>query len=268
MSLLKYVGGKSRLAKTIVPRIPEHSCYCEVFAGAAWILFKKEESKVEIINDINSELVTLYRVVKNHLDEFVRYFRWILVSREEFERFKAQGPEDLTDIQRAVRCYYLIRAGYDGSLVNPRFLITPRSRPQFNLLRIEENLTEAHLRLSRVYIENKPYADFIARYDNPHTFFYVDPPYFNYENCYGAGIFFRDDFRKLRDILKGVQGKFMMSINDVPEIRELFKDFNIEEVSTNYTLSGKWKAARELLVTNYVPVLNDEARFDVDGGGK
>ena len=83
-SFLSWVGGKSLLANKIIPKIPEHTCYCEVFAGAAWLLFKKEESKTEIINDINSDLVTLYRVVKHHLDEFVRYLRWILVARDEF----------------------------------------------------------------------------------------------------------------------------------------------------------------------------------------
>ncbi len=81
-SFLSWLGGKSLLADKIVPLMPPHHCYVEVFAGAAWLLFKKPESRVEVINDINLDLVTLYRVVKNHLDEFVRYLRWILVSRE------------------------------------------------------------------------------------------------------------------------------------------------------------------------------------------
>jgi DNA adenine methylase len=104
-SFLSYLGGKSRLTDQIIKRIPEHECYVEVFCGASWLLFRKEESKTEIINDINSDLVTLYRVVKHHLDEFVRYFRWIIVSREEFERFRNTPPAVLTDIQRAARFY-------------------------------------------------------------------------------------------------------------------------------------------------------------------
>jgi DNA adenine methylase len=83
---LSWVGGKSRLAERIIPLIPDHACYCEVFAGAAWLLFKKPESKSEVINDINVDLVTLYRVVQHHLEEFVRYFRWALVARDEFQR--------------------------------------------------------------------------------------------------------------------------------------------------------------------------------------
>ncbi|MHB8110704.1 MAG: DNA adenine methylase [Syntrophorhabdaceae bacterium] len=67
------------------------------------VVFKKKESQVELINDINKQLVTLYRVIKNHLEEFIRYLKWILVARDEFSRFKIENPETLTDIQRAVR---------------------------------------------------------------------------------------------------------------------------------------------------------------------
>ena len=88
-SLLAWQGGKSRLAYAIVERMPEHTTYCEVFAGAAWMLFSKAPSKAEIINDINRELVTLYRCVQHHLPALVEQFRWLLVAREEFDRFMA-----------------------------------------------------------------------------------------------------------------------------------------------------------------------------------
>lgn len=253
-SFLSYFGGKSLLAGKLVPKFPEHTCYCEVFAGAAWILFNKEESKVEIINDINTNLVTLYRVVKHHLEEFIRYFKWILVSRDEFERFKAENPETLTDIQRAVRFYYLLRNSYASRIPNPAFSTKTTRHANLNLLRIEEELSAAHLRLSRVYIENLHYGEVLKRYDKPHTFFYLDPPYFNHEKDYGKGIFRREDFDNLAMLLKGLQGKFMMSINDTKEIRNTFKGFSIEEVTTTYNTGapGK-KRVTELLVMNYMP---------------
>ena len=252
-SILNYMGGKSLLTRKIIPLVPPHECYCEVFAGAAWLLFRKEESKVEIINDINSDLVTLYRVIKLHLDEFIRYLRWLLVSRDEFTRFKKEAPEALTDIQRAVRFYYLLKNGYGGRLYKPSFSIAASKPSGFNLLRIEEDLSAAHLRLCRVYIENKPYEQIIPRYDRPGTFFYVDPPYFNCEGYYGPDIFSRDDFSRLASLLKAIQGKFIMSINDVPEIRALFKGFRIEEVSTTYSMPGAQakKKVTELLIMNY-----------------
>ena len=252
-SFLAYMGGKSLLAKKIITRIPEHNCYCEVFAGAAWLLFKKEESDVEIINDINTDLVTLYRVVKLHLEEFIRYLKWILVARDEFDRFKLENPETLTDIQKAVRFYFLLKSGYAARIENPSFNIATSSRPRLNLLRIEEELSAVHLRLSRVYVENRPYDAIINRFDKPDTFFYCDPPYYGFEDYYGRGVFLRDDFQKLRDILINIKGKFIMSINDNDVIRKLFKTFNIEIVETTYTSAGanRKKKVNELLIMNY-----------------
>jgi len=251
-SFLSYFGGKSLLANKIIPRIPEHTCYCEVFAGAAWLLFKKEESQVEIINDINKDLVTLYRVIKLHLEEFIRYLKWILVARDEFSRFKAENPETLTDIQRAVRFYYLMRTGYGAKIVGQSFSVGPTRPSSLNLLRIEEELSAAHLRLSRVYIENMPYQRLIERFDRPDTFFYVDPPYYGCEEDYGKGIFGRDDFGTLRGALNGIKGKFILSINNTPEIRDIFGGFSIEEVKTSYTVSGanKQQKVTELLIRN------------------
>jgi DNA adenine methylase len=87
-SPLCYVGGKSRLAKHIASVIPEHDSYCEVFAGAGWVFFAKEPSRYEILNDISSDLISFWRVVQNHLEEFFRQFRYLLVSREWFEDYK------------------------------------------------------------------------------------------------------------------------------------------------------------------------------------
>jgi len=257
-SPISYLGGKSLLANKIIPLIPEHHCYCEVFAGGAWMLFKKDKSNNEIINDINSDLTTLYKVIRHHLEEFIRYFKWTLTARDEFERLKKENPETLTDIQRSARFYYLLKNGYGSRMLNPSFSVATTRNSNFNLLRIEEDLSSAHLRLSRVTIENLEYAKLIKKCDRPHTFFYIDPPYYGCEDYYGKEIFEKEDFTKLRDILTGIEGKFIMSINDVPEIRELYKGFNIKEVDTSYSLAGanKKKKVRELLIMNFEPESN------------
>jgi len=241
------------LADKIIPLIPEHTCYCEVFAGAAWVLFKKDPSKVEIINDINSELATLYRVVQNHLEEFVKQFKWILVSRDEFDRHMKESPETLTDIQRAARFFYIIKTSYGSKIHQNHFGVAPSGPPRLNLLRIEEDLTAAHIRLARVYVENMHYEKIIKRHDRAGTLFYVDPPYYGCEDDYGQGIFSREDFEVLRDTLVGIEGKFIMSINDVKGIRELFKGFHIKAVTTTYSTpkAKKQTGAKELLITNY-----------------
>jgi DNA adenine methylase len=254
-SPLSWIGGKSLLAEKIVPRLPEHQCYAEVFGGAAWVLFRKTESKSEIINDINVELVTLYRVIQHHLEEFVRYFKWMLVSRDEFERLRRVEPQTLTDIQRSARFYYLVKTSYGSWMKNPTFGTATTGRPCLNLLRIEEELSEAHLRLSRVLIERLPYADFITRYDRPYTVFYVDPPYFQCEDYYGDGIFERADFVRLTELLGRIEGRFILSINDAPQIREWFSAFRIEEVKTRYSVGKgtKGQSVKELLIMNYEP---------------
>ena len=250
-SFLRYLGGKSRLVSTIVPLIPEHRTYAEVFCGAAWILFGKEESKVEAINDINLDLINLFRCVQNHLDELVRYFRWSLVSRDEYQRVKQTNPEVMTDIQRAVRFLYLQKLGYAGKPTEHYFSASAYQKPTLNLLRLEETLSQAHLRLARVWIERLPYEKFVERYDTRETFLYLDPPYDGSEDDYGKGIFTPDDFERMRDLLRGIEGKFMVSLNNTKKVRMLFGEFNIREVKTSYQTQRKREEVKELLIMNY-----------------
>lgn len=251
-SPLAWLGGKSRLADQIIDRMPAHTAYCEVFAGAAWVLFKKPESKVEIINDINGELITLYRCVKHHLPALVEQFRWMLIARDEFDRFMATPADTLTDIQRSARFYYLSKSAFGARVRSPTFGIAATAAPRLNLLRLEEDLSEAHLRLSRVYIESKPYQDIIARFDKPGTLFYVDPPYWGCEGDYGKDLFSRADFTTLAGLLAKAKGKFILSLNDHPGVREVFGAFNLEKVKTRYSVGAdRSQPVGELLITNF-----------------
>lgn len=150
--LVPWIGGKRRLARYILPLFPHHQCYVEPFCGAAALFFMKEPSKVEAINDINGDVVNLYRVVQHHLEEFVRQFKWALNSRQIYKWLTDTTPETLTDIQRAARFYYLQKLGFGGKVQGRTFGIAPTTPPRLNLLRIEEDLSAAHLRLARVYI--------------------------------------------------------------------------------------------------------------------
>lgn len=251
-SPLAWLGGKSQLADRIIDRMPDHMTYCEVFAGAAWVLFKKPESKVEIINDINRELTTLYRCVKYHLAELVLQFRWMLVARDEFDRFMQTPPDTLTDIQRAARFFYLAKASFGAKVAKPTFGIAATGAPRLNLLRIEEDLSEAHLRLARVFIENRPYDQVIGRFDKPRTLFYIDPPYWGNEKDYGMGLFDREDFARLAGILDGLKGRFILSLNDVPGVRDTFANFQIEAVKTRYSINARApRQIGEVLITNF-----------------
>lgn len=134
----------------------------------------------------------------------------------------------------------------------PVFGVSTTKGPKLNLLRLEEDLSAAHLRLSGVTIEHLPYHQAIQRFDRLETFFYIDPPYYGCEGYYGEGVFSREDFSRLADLLAGIKGKFLLSLNDVPEVREIFQDFQIDPVTVRYTVSGPGtKEAPELLIRNY-----------------
>jgi DNA adenine methylase len=126
----------------------------------------------------------------------------------------------------------MLKMGFSSKVNSTTFGISTSSGPGLNLLRIEEDLSAAHLRLARVFVESMPFTELIDRYDRPHTFFYIDPPYHGSEDDYGKGLFKREDFAVLAEQLAGIKGRFIMSINDTPEIRKLFGGFRIRTVPT------------------------------------
>jgi DNA adenine methylase len=127
----------------------------EPFCGAAALFFLKEPAKVEVLNDINGDLINLYRVIKHHLEEFTRQFKWSLTSRQIFDWLKITPPETLTDIQRAARIFYLQKLSFGAKVENQTFGTATTSPLRLNLLRLEEDLSQAHLRLTRATIEQQ-----------------------------------------------------------------------------------------------------------------
>ena len=249
---IPWVGGKRRLAKHILPLFPEHRCYVEPFAGAAALFFMKEPAPVEVLNDVNGDLVNLYRVVKHHLEEFVRSLKWTLASRQEFAREKATAPETLTDIQRAVRFYYLQKLSFGAKVHGQHFGTSAVAPPRLNLLRIEEDLSAAHLRLARTLIEHLSWEECIRRYDRPGTLFYLDPPYHETE---GYGVPFPEtEYFRIAEVIRNIQGKAIISINATPLTRDAFAGFSVTEVDLRYTVGGTCRAktaTRELIIRNW-----------------
>lgn len=236
LPIIPWIGGKRRLAKHILPLFPDHTCYVEPFCGAAALYFLKEPVKVEVINDINGELVNLYRVVKNHLEEFIRQFKWALSSRQIFEWMQITPAETLTDIQRAARFYYLQKHAFGSRVKSQSFGTATTSPGRLNLLRLEEDMSQAHLRLSRTTIEHLSWQDCIARYDREHTLFYCDPPYWGTE---GYGVDFGlEQYDRMAALAKSIKGKMIVSVNDIPEMRAAFDGLTMESVGISYTVGG------------------------------
>lgn len=234
--IIPWPGGKRRLAHHILPLIPPHTCYVEVFAGGAAVLMAKEPSQCEVLNDLNGDLVNLYRVVQHHLEEFVRQFKWALVSRQMFEWAKLVRVETLTDVQRAARFFYLQRISYGAKVSGQTFGYSATGPAKMNLLRIEEDLSEAHLRLARVTIEHATWQDCIARYDRPETVFFLDPPYWQTEG-YGIDFGF-EQYEHLAEVMRTMAGRAILTINDHPDMARVFGAFPSTRVEHAYTIGG------------------------------
>ena len=256
------MGGKRRLADRIIPLFPAHECYVEVFCGGAALYFLRPvPARTEVINDINGELVNLYRCVQHHLEEFVRQFKWALTSRQVFKWLQDAKPEGMTDIQRAARFYYLQQHAFGGKVDGQTFG-TATTGPAINLCRIEENLSAAHLRLAGTYVENLSWRECVKRYDRAHTFFYMDPPYWQTEG-YGVPFEF-GEYEEMARVMGNCKAKVMVSINDHPDIRRVFKDFHIFETGIKYStgnVHGEAAASTELVIMNYEQAAVDGSLF-------
>jgi DNA adenine methylase len=249
-SPISYIGGKNRLAKRIIEIFPPHKTYVEAFAGGAQVLFHKEPSVVEVLNDLDGELVNLYRSLQLHHEEVIRYFRFVLVSRRWFDLLKAADPATLTDIQRAARYFYLLKNSFASLVRHPNYHWHVAQKPGFNLENLPELINKTHKRLERVQIECLPYGEILKRFDRPETLFFCDPPYFG-RALYRYN-FTTSDFEKLEERLGGLQGKFVLTLNDTPEVRVLFRRFAIRTVELAY--SAQKHAGRkygEVFITNF-----------------
>jgi len=247
---LSYVGGKNRLANTIISLIPKHTTYIEPFCGSAQVLFRKEPSEVEIINDRSSDVTTFFRVCQFHHEELIRCLHFHVASREWFNLLNRTDPSTLTDVLRAARFLILQKLSFASRVVRRNYPLHVSQRPPFDPLRLGDVIEEAHKRLARVQVENLPYDELIRRTDRVTTFYYCDPPYENrplYEFNFGA-----KDFEMLAKLLEGIKGKFLLSLNDSPEMRRVFGRFRIQSVQLHY--SSQRRAGRrykELLIRNY-----------------
>ncbi|WP_307753623.1 DNA adenine methylase [Xanthomonas albilineans] len=251
--IIPWPGSKRRLIRHLYTHFPAHECYVEAFAGgAAALLMRPMPAPVEVLNDINGDLVRLYRCVQHHLDEFVRQFRWSLVSRKMFEWAQLQHPETLTDIQRAARFYYLQKLAFGGKVTGQSFgYTTTVGGLKLNLLRIEEELSAVHIRLANVIVEHLPWHDCLQRYDRSGTLFYLDPPYWQTE---GYGVDFPwAEYERLANMMRNMQGRAILSINDHPDIRALFADMTHVPLQICYSI-GRDRGGEsfgELIIKNW-----------------
>lgn len=247
-----YVGGKRNLAKRIVAMIDQvpHATYAEPFVGMGGIFLRRRlRPKGEVINDWSADVYNLYRVLQVHYVAFLDHMKFQITSRAEFERLTQVEPTTLTDIQRAARFLYLQRTAFGGKVRGRGFGVETGRPGAFDISRIGPMLEELHERLAGVIVERLPWSKFLARYDRPDTLFYLDPPYYGCEDFYGVGMFDRSEFIEMASALQSLRGRFILSLNDLPETREIFSGFQIEPVGLSYQVSGQVTEGKELIIS-------------------
>lgn len=252
--LAPYLGGKFRLSKRIIDKIEQipHTIYAEPFVGMGGIFLRRKQiPKAEVINDINGELVNLYRIVRRYPDTLYKETEFLFAGRQEFERLLKTSPETLTDIERAARFLYLQSQAFGGKVTGQAFGVSIDRPARFDFMKMEDRVRAVGGRLASVTIERQDFETFIKHYDSKGTLFYIDPPYWGNETDYGKGVFSRADFERLRDCLTSIKGRFILSLNDVQPIRDLFKDFTLESVPVTYSINNNGtKHTKELIICN------------------
>lgn len=248
--VLRWPGGKTRLLKSILPKIPPHVCYCEPFAGGLAVLLSKERSPVEVINDLNGELVALYLNVQKHLPELLRQMESVITSRQLLHLFTKQPG--LTEIERAMRFLIRNRVSFGGNMHSFGVCKTKGGGVAFgrkaNMLLIEA----LHQRLDKVVIENIPYDRCFKNYDSKETFWFCDPPYLKskidaYQGWTEASV------RQFRRELDKLKGQWLVTLDDSKFNREIFSDCKIEPgVTSNRAVNRRTHGAQtfgELIIT-------------------
>lgn len=250
--LINWVGGKRLLRKTISELIPENiGSYIEPFGGGGWVLFYKPKwANNEVYNDFDKRLFTLFSVVKYHPEALEKEFKYMIASRAIFER--VTKDEGITDIQKSASFLFQISRSFGGKGDSFGYSVRGECgsiKSHFNIL---ERINLISKRLDHTIIENLDFEKLIRKYDYENAFFYCDPPYskgagYKVTSCEGF------DHERLFNTLKNIKGKFLLSYDDAPMIRKLYKDFEQIEVSRANTLNNKVKsgAYKELLIKNY-----------------
>lgn len=250
-----YIGGKRALAKRLISRINgiDHKTYAEPFVGMGGVFFRRTaKPPSEVINDFSEDVATFFRVLQHHYQPFMDMIKWQIASRAGFEKLLKQDPQTLTDLQRSARFLYLQRMAFGGKVEGRNFGVNHERGSRFDVTKIGPMLEAVHERLASVVVERLPWDEFIRRYDREGVLFYLDPPYYGCEGDYGKALFDRGQFDKMAEVLSGIKGRFILSLNDKPEVREVFKAFDFEAVGVRYTLGGTAKAATfgEVIISN------------------
>lgn len=252
-NLFPYPGNKARHAEWIVQHIPEHTCYVELFGGAAGVLFNKPKSKVEIYNDLDGDIVHFFEVLRDQPDELQQWLRNVPFSRQLHDEWATayyehgERPDD--DVERAGRYFYLRYSQWGAAVSEKSGFRTAHHRSSAEMFsRKAEALSEFSQRLKQVTIECDDWREVLRIYDAPHTVFYIDPPYEGTEFRHRSDGFSHSE---LYDVVVDLEGRCLLSYDSVPQ----WYGDGFQTVSKDTTFKadskGGEKEATEYLIMNF-----------------
>jgi DNA adenine methylase len=243
-------GNKFPMREEIIRLIPRHKRYVEPFLGSGAIFYNKPHllSQENILNDLDKYTYDQHRFLLNAPTDPAKYPRG-LNTIPAIKRFYNKTPR--TPADKLIHAKIEACNGFSGSPVRASYGIYRKADPT----KVLKNLAFYQSRLkSNTKLLNQDYAEVVSKYDGPDTFFFFDPPYEKTRSIYGYGEHKDFDFDKLREVLSGIKGKFLMTINDSANMRILFKEFCIKSTKVYARWSRKTKKAndrKELLIMNY-----------------
>lgn len=256
-SPLLWFGGKSRMAKQIIARFPPHTCYIEVFGGAAHVLAQKPPSKIEVYNDVSKELLHFMQVIQSDPQALYERCKQFPYSRALQQMFQKESPPE-DPIELAARFFYLNRSSILFGNAKSYFVqkggsfrsSTSGKEAQRYRSSIEKMQRFAK-RFQEVVIESRSFEKILEKYDSPNTLFYLDPPYYQHESYYD-GAFSWHHHRLLHHLLKRIRGKFILSYGNHPNIKALYRSFSIQVIPGYKQVIGKGGfRTNEILIDNF-----------------
>jgi len=257
-----WYGGKFSHLDWLLPLLPKTTHFCEPFGGSAAVLLNREPSPIETYNDLDSEIVNFFRVLREQKEALIEAIGLTPFSREEFELAITPLPQDISDLERARRFFIRarqVRTGLAQTASAGRWancVLTSRAGMAGAVSRwlgSVEGLSEIVQRLLRVQIENAPAIDVINRYDSEETLFYCDPPYPHSSRgdsrAYGYEMT-DEEHRELARVLHNVKGKVALSSYHCDIMDELYSGWRRIEAEPKNCHSIK-KLRTEVLWANY-----------------
>ncbi|PXY20345.1 DNA adenine methylase [Prauserella endophytica] len=256
-----YFGGKTRLAEQIVAQLPPHEHYVEPFAGSLAVLLAKPRSRMETVNDLDGDLMTFWRVLREQPDDLTRVCALTPHARAEQLEAYALGAE-VDDLERARRVWVLLSQGRGGQMrpTGWRHYVDPAGSvfgmPGY-LEAYVSRLEPAAARLAGVSLECQPALDIIDRYGrSPNVLLYVDPPYLGSTRVSGG---YRHEMkteaqhRELADALRGCAASVVLSGYDSPLYADLYDGWHVTRIDTTTGQGGTRQERTEVLWSNRTP---------------